>query len=627
MDRNTLIGISLIFLLFYVWAKLNAPSEEELEKSRRLKEIAAQQVEGGTDQASIDSVADEVIALDTVLSDSLALRQLRNDYGIFAPATRGSNEVVVLENDKLRLEFNTKGGSIRKAQVMEYKKLAETEEHEDIFSDLILLEDDKNKFEYHLPVSGVAGGYIKTSELYFSPSTSGNTLTLTARLEGGRSIQQIYHLRENGYGIDYELVLKGLDKVVDANEQSITLHWINYLDKIEKNTTYERIYSSVYFKEVGEDPSYCSQSRDDEEVLDDNPVKWISHSNQFFNSTLIAEEQFESAIVSSKMIDEEQEDLKLLSSEIKIPLTGSSDESVEMHWYIGPNEFDLLRDYGYDMEDIVPFGWSIFGSINRWIIRPIFSFLSGFIGSKGIVILLLTLIVKSLVYPLTYRMLYSQSKMSALKPKMAKIKDKYKEDQQKQQMENMKIYREYGVNPAGGCFPMILQMPIWFALYRFFPASIEFRQASFLWADDLSSYDVFFRLPFDIPFFGDHLSLFTLLWAVSMVGYTYYNSKIMDMSSMNAMPAMKYMQYAMPLMFVLFFNSYASGLTCYLLFSNLLNIGQTLVTKNYLIDNEKIQAELDAAKKKPKKKGGFQERLQKALQEQQRLAEERNRKK
>jgi YidC/Oxa1 family membrane protein insertase len=217
--------------------------------------------------------------------------------------------------------------------------------------------------------------------------------------------------------------------------------------------------------------------------------------------------------------------------------------------------------------------------------------------------------------------------MGALKPVLAKLKDKYKDDAQKVQMETMKIYREYGVNPAGGCFPMVLQMPIWFALYRFFPASIEFRQASFLWANDLSSYDVFFRLPFEIPFLGDHLSLFTFLWAISMLVYTYYNSKMMDMGQMSAMPMMKYMQYLMPLMFVFFFNSYASGLTCYLLFSNLLNIAQTLVTKNYLINNDKILEELDANKKKPKKTGGFQDRLQKALQEQQRVAADRAKKK
>jgi len=267
------------------------------------------------------------------------------------------------------------------------------------------------------------------------------------------------------------------------------------------------------------------------------------------------------------------------------------------------------------MEDIIPFGRSIFGTINRWIIRPIFNFLSGFVGSMGIVILILTLIVKLALYPLTYKMLHSQTKMSVLKPEMASLKEKHKDEPQKAQMETMKIYREFGVNPLGGCMPMVLQMPIWFALYRFFPASIEFRQAGFLWATDLSSYDVFFNLPWEIPFYGAHVSLFTLLWAGTTLIYTYYNSKIMDMNAIN--PMMKYMQYFMPLMFLFFFNNYASGLTCYLMFSNIINIGQTLGTKNLLFNDEKIKEELYAKKKKPKKKGKFQARLEQAMKEQQ----------
>ncbi len=504
--------------------------------------------------------------------------------------------------------------------------MIENEEKEDVYLDLLLLEDPKNKFEYLLPVSTAPGGFIKSSDLYFVPNLSGNQLTLTATLGSGRSLKQIYTLGAS-YGIDYQLTMEGLDRVLNPNDRKIKLNWVNYLDKIEKNTQYERIYSTVYYKEMGEDPNYCSQSGDDREVLDESPVKWISHSNQFFSSTLVADNPFTAAVVETQMLDESLEDLKVLTSSIDIAYQGLQTEEIKMHWYIGPNEFELLQSYGDDMEDIVPFGWSVFGTINRWVIRPIFSFLSNYIGSKGIVILLLTLIVKSLVFPLTYKMLYSQSKMGALKPQMEKVREKHKDDQQKVQMETMKMYREYGVNPAGGCFPMILQMPIWFALYRFFPASIEFRQASFLWANDLSSYDVFMRLPFHIPFLGEHLSLFTFLWAASMIVYTYYNSQMMDMSSLNAMPAMKYMQYIMPLMFIFFFNSYASGLTCYLLFSNLLNIGQTLVTKNYLINNDKILEELDANRKKPKKKGGFQERLEKAMQEQQRIAAERTKKK
>lgn len=629
MDRNTTIGLVLIFLLLYLWAKMNAPTEAELKEMQRVRDSIAMAESGLRDSLAITpgpSSAVQPEIQDTLNQDSLKHLLLQRDFGVFAPAGSGTDQTMILENDVLKLHISTHGGKITSALVKPYKKLLEDENKKDVYLDLVLMDDPKNKFEYLLPVPSAPGGYVKSSDLYYEPTISGNKLTLTAHLAAGRSLKQIYTLEE-GYVVGYQLVMEGLDRVLNPEQKTIKLHWVNYLDKIEKNTQYERIYSTIYYKEEGEDPTYCSMSRNDQEVLTENPVRWISHSNQFFNSTLLAENPFTSAVVGVEMLDENLDELKLLTTSIDIPYQGLPMEQINMKWYIGPNEFELLQANGYDMEDVVPFGWSVFGTINRWIIRPIFSFLSQFIGSKGIVILLLTLIVKSLVYPLTYKMLYSQSKMAALKPQMEKVREKFKDDQQKVQMETMKMYREYGVNPAGGCVPMLLQMPIWFALYRFFPASIEFRQASFLWANDLSSYDVFLRLPFHIPFLGEHLSLFTFLWAASMIIYTYYNSQMMDMSSMNAMPAMKYMQYIMPLMFVFFFNSYASGLTCYLLFSNLLNIGQTLVTKNYLISNEKLLEELDANRRKPKKKGGFQERLEKAMQEQQRIAAERSRKK
>ena len=285
-----------------------------------------------------------------------------------------------------------------------------------------------------------------------------------------------------------------------------------------------------------------------------------------------------------------------------------------MQFFVGPNDFSLLQGMGHELTDIIPFGRSIFGAINRWVIRPIFDFLTGFIGSKGLAILVLTLLVKLLVFPLTYKMIHSQSKMAALKPYIDKLKEKHQDDQQTQQMETMKLYREFGVNPLGGCFPMLLQLPIWFALYRFFPASLTFRQEGFWWATDLSSYDVIAMLPFNIPFFGEHLSLFAILWAVSTLIYTYYNTQSMDFS---ANPAMKWLQYIMPVMFLGFFNSFAAGLTAYLFFSNVLNIAQTLVTKHYIIDHDKIKADLEAYRKNPKKKTGFQERLENALRDQQ----------
>ena len=402
------------------------------------------------------------------------------------------------------------------------------------------------------------------------------------------------------------------------------MNWITYLDKLEKNTGYERIYSSVYFKPADDDVSYCSCSTDDEDDIDNERIQWVSHSNQFFNTAVMAKEgnSFKSALVGTEVLPEEGEDLKKLNTQIQVPIENGG---FAMTMYVGPNEFDRLRAIGADFEDVIPFGSSIFGTINRWVIRPLFNFLSQFIGSKGLVILLLTFLIKMVLYPLTYKMVYSQQKQAVLKPRMAKLKEKFKDDQQAMQMETMKMYREYGVNPVGACLPMMAQMPIWIALFRFFPAAIEFRQAPFLWATDLSSYDAFYNLPFEIPFYGSHVSLLTIIWAGTTVLYTIYNSRQMDMSAMGGgqqAQMMMYMQYAMPVMFLFFFNNYASGLTTYMLFSNLMNVGQMVGTKEFIIDKKKIEDELVAYQKKPKKKSGFGSRLEAAMKEQQKVLAE-----
>ena len=270
------------------------------------------------------------------------------------------------------------------------------------------------------------------------------------------------------------------------------------------------------------------------------------------------------------------------------------------------------------------YGWSIFGSINRYAIRPLFVFLASFMGSMGLIILLMTFVVKLLVFPLAYKMLQSQAKMGALKPEIEKVRSKYKDDAQKQQVETMKMYNEFGVNPLGGCFPLLLQMPIWIALYRFFPATIEFRLESFLWAADLTSYDEFLYLPFNLPLFGDTLSLFAFLWMVSTLIFSYYSSQSMDFS---ANPAMKYMTYLMPVIFWFMFNKTAAGLTCYMFFSNLLNIAQTILGKRFLFDNDAMRASLELNKLKPKKQGGFRDRLENMMKEQQRIQQEKAKKK
>ncbi len=631
MDRNTVIGMTIIFALLMLWAYLNSPTEAEIAEQQRIQDslemVQNNAIAGDSTTAETNRISDTTTSIVSEVEstpDSVKQLQLQSQFGPFAESVQGEETFLELENDKLKVTFSNKGARITNALLKEYYKIVDDEERKEQKVPLNLLEDKKNKFEYILPVPSIQGGQLSTADLYFEGRAEGNSVVFKANVGADAYVEQIYTLKENTYELDYDLHMVGMDKYIDRNADDIELNWINYLDKLEKNDQYERMYSTVYFKPTSNGVDYCNCRSDDSEDVE-KPVKWVSHANQFFNASLIADESFRSAFVETVMLDEENEDLKLTKSRIKVPIARLTDEKVAMTMYVGPNEFKNLAALEVELEDVIPFGWSIFGTINRWIIRPIFNFLSSYIANAGLVILILTLIVKLLVYPLTYRMLYSQSKMGALKPEMAKVKERYGEDQQKQQMETMKLYREFGVNPLGGCFPIFLQMPLWFALYRFFPASIEFRQASFLWATDLSSYDEFIKLSFDIPFYGDHVSLFTLLWAGTTVIYTYYNSRHMDMS---VNPAMKYMQYFMPIMFLFFFNNFAAGLTCYLLFSNILNITQTLVTKNYIIDQEKIKEDLHAYKKKPKtkKKKGFQERLEQALKEQQRIAEEKQKK-
>lgn len=621
MDRNNIIGIALIFILFLAWQFFLTPSKAQIAAQKRAQDSIAR-VERLQDSLAIVKKQEARKKLEAAaeVSDTQRAKMLGGQFGAFAAAAVGKEESVILENELVRITFSNKGGRIQDVLLKKHFKMVHGKDRKDRKIPLHLLEDNKNRFEYTLPVQGLRNG-LNTGDLFFSAEKTGNAVTFKADAGNRQYFAQTYTLPANSYKLDYVLDFKGMDQVFASNTKSVALQWVNYLDKIEKATQYERQYSTLNFKPIDERSGRCSPTKQfSEKDAEGAPIQWVSNTNQFFSSALLAEKGFGSAKMSSQNLSEESEDLKKLSTEIQIPFGGGSSEQFAMHFYIGPNEFERLQAMGHSMSDIVPFGQNIMGTINRWVIRPLFSFLTGLISSKGIVILMLTLLVKLLLFPLTYRMIYSQSKMTALKPEIDRLKERHGDDQQKVQMETMRMYREFGVNPLGACFPMLLQLPIWFALYRFFPASIEFRQASFLWSPDLSSYDEFFQLPFKIPFgFGDHISLFALLWVLSTLLYTWYNSKNMDFS---ANPSMLYMQYIMPVMFMGFFNSSASGLSAYMLFSNMLNIGQTLATKYFLIDEKKIKAGMDEYRKKPKKKSSFGERMETMLKEQQKQAEE-----
>ncbi len=590
--------------------KMKEAAEHRLDSIRQVEKLRAEQLKAPEAAP---------VAGDSMGVDSQQVAQLAGQFGPFAQAAVGTEKQEVLENDVMRIIFNNKGGRIKEVELKKHFKVLLDSNHKEVKLPLKLLEDEKNQFEYQLPVNGAASGVVSSANLFFQPTKKGeNSLAFTATGANGVVFEQVYTVEPGSYGVKYELKQQGLNAA-----SPIKLQWVDYLDRLEQNHKYEVNYSTVYYKPADDDYDYCSCTKPDEVDKSGEKITWVAHSNQFFATVLMTNgSPFSGAKMSTETVSADSPDLKKLTTSLSLP---SDEASYAMQFYIGPKDFETLRTYGNSIEDIIPFGQSIMGSFNRWIIRPLFNGLMKLVGSQGIVILLLTLIVKLLLYPLTYKMLHSQAKMTALKPQLAGIREKFKDDPTTLQMETMKVYREFGVNPLGGCFPIVLQMPVWLALYRFFPASIEFRQADFLWATDLSSFDAAFWLPFEIPFYGQHVSLFTLIWVVTTIMYTYYNMQNMDMGSMGGANAemMKWMQYLMPVFFLFFFNNFASGLSCYLSFSNILNIAQTLITKHWILDHEKIKVQLEANRNKPKKKGGFQSRMEEALKQQQALAAQR----
>jgi YidC/Oxa1 family membrane protein insertase len=603
MDRNSIIGFILLILLFTVWMQVNnSNSQKELIEKKRQDSIALAQK-----HKSLPANDTLVASQDTsVKSDSTKLN------------IGGPEQTEVLENNLMQVTITNKGAKIKEVWLKEYKTSAEDSNYHEVRRPLKLFNTPTDQLSYTIPTGN--GSSIQTGQLPAHIEKSGNTVVLKTPLPNGTTLEQSYTLSDKQYTLSYESKITGAGNVSGP----VQMHWDYTLHRLEKNHDYEKTYATIFYKSPNENPDNVSYTKSTtEDITAAQKLQWVSDVNQFFNTTLIPATPFESAKLSITVAETQDTFLKKTANLLTLPQTFGTGVPFKMYIYSGPNDFKVLRSWDNGMEDLVQYGSSIMGTINRWIVRPIFLFLGKFVSNPGLIIFLLTLFVKLALFPLTYKMIHSQSKMSALKPQLDKLKEKHGKDQQQMQMETMKLYREFGVNPLGGCLPMVLQMPIWFALYRFFPAALEFRQAPFLWATDLSSYDAFMTFQTKIPMLGHHLSLFTVLWVSTTLLYTWYNFKKVDMTSTMNNPMMKYMQYIMPVMFLFFFNSYASGLTVYLVFSNVINIAQTIITKNYLIDQAKIEKQLHSFKQKPKKKGGFQERLNQMMQEQQRLAEQR----
>ncbi len=643
-NNSTLTGIMLLVLLWITYIYITSPTKEELEQRRKEIEQARQeqiiadslaQLKVDTKQQILDSLQNNV-SIDSSSRDSIIDAYLFNEskskLGIFAASGQGEQSYTTIENDKLKITLSNKGAAIQKVEVKDYLMYDHSTEDPYDKIPLVLMDSEQNRFDYNIPLSNTTKGDIVTSDLFFNATKEDNTVKFIANGESPDQFIEITYQLLSDYTLDYSIKLVGINDLMPRDER-VTLNWSTYVPKVEKNPYYERTMTTVYYQEK-EDFNYCNCRADDEAKLE-TAVDWISHSQQFFNTSFLSKENgsIVSAEVATVQKDEKATYLKELHTVAELNLD-ETNQQLDFSLYIGPNDYDQLVQFSNGLERIIPFGWSIFGFISRSVIRPMFNFFAMFISNYGIIILLLTLLIRFLLFPLQYKMLKSGVKMSVLKPELEKLRKKHKDDPQALQMAQMKIYQEYGVNPLGGCLPMLLTMPIWIALYRFFPASLDFRQKSFLWADDLVSYDSiwdFGEVPVISSIYGEHVSLFTLLWMISMFLFLWYNSKHMDMNAAAnpQMKTMKYVQYSFPILFFFALNSWAAGLTAYMLFSNIFNIAQTYITKNILIDKDKLKEEMEQKKidNKSKPKTGFMGKYQEMLQEQQKQMAKQKKKK
>jgi YidC/Oxa1 family membrane protein insertase len=615
MDKKAITGFVLIFILLIAIQYISKPSKEQLAKEKKMHDSIELVKKNETAQLKNNK---QLTSTDTseIKPNSPTPEVNKSMYGAFAPYSIGTENEYKLENENMEITFTNKGGRIKNIKLKKYESWLEDKDHKKIVNAVNLLNYPTDKFELILPVSGANNNLVNTKDLYFKAVQDKNQITFVADNSSGVSITQSYKISPNNYQIDYDIKHSGLNT---AKGNNILLNWDVSLIGLEKSLQYEKTYSTLYYKTT-EDVKHLSYTSNDDEDESKNKIEWVSNVNQFFNSTLMNKSgKFENAKFELLVPDKNTQTDYMKICKSSVELDPSKD--INMAFYVGPNDFKTLKAYNNDFEMVISYGWNIFGAINRWVVRPMFLFLYGIVGSMGFAIIVLIFIIKGLLSPLNHKMLLSSAKMQALKPEIDKLKEKHKDDAQQQQVKTMELYRKYGVSPFGGCLPMLLQMPIWIALFRFFPASIEFRQVPFLWAPDLSSYESIFNLPFTIPMYGSHVSLFALLWGISSVIYAHYNMKNMDMGT-SQNQAMKYMQYAMPVFFIVFFNSYASGLNVYMFFSNLFTILQTTITKRFFIDEEKIREKLEIQKEKPKKKSKFTQRLEDAMKQQQALSEQ-----
>lgn len=614
-DINAVIGFALLAVLMIWWMYTNQPTDEEL-KQQKEKQKTEQVTTSDKEEAPVTSEQKP-----TKEKDSLMLQKAKATFGSFAysatlPSANGGE--TVLENDLLKLVIANKGGQIKEALIKKYVTYDSLP--------LYMVKDSNASFNINFGTSD--NRILNTKDLFFEPTLTKNgenqILSMKLKVSENQFLEYRYQIKPSEYMLDFSIYSQGLSTVINSS-QEINLDWNLKGYRHEKSIRYEDQQTELYYEKDNEKVDYLSIAGTDEET--EQNVDWVAFKQHFFSSILITDKPFDDAkLLSKSLIEDEDIDTTFTKSfAFKAPLALQNGElDYKMNWYIGPTDYQILKKYDKNIKEVVNLGWGIFGFINRVAFMPIFNFLKGFIGNYGLIIILMTIVVRIFMSPLVYKSYLSSAKMKVIRPEMEEINAKYpgKENAMKRQQEIMAMQSKAGVSPLAGCIPALLQAPVFFALFRFFPSNIDLRQKGFLWADDLSAYDSIFKLPFRIPMYGDHISLFPILASVAIFFYMKMNQSQqmgMQQPTQEGMPdmqkMMKMMIYLSPVMMLIFFNMYASGLSLYYFVSNLLTIAIMLVIKNFIIDEDKIHAKIQENKKKPRKQSKFRQRLSEAMKQ------------
>jgi YidC/Oxa1 family membrane protein insertase len=615
-DKNSIIGFALIFIIV-MYMMFNSQKEAQKEAAEKAKKELLNKVNKAKEGAT-KSIEKAIV--DTTVSDTAQLQKLQTSLGAFAySATLPSakNDFKVIENEVVYLKIANKGGYIVEAKIKKFEKFKKGS------GQIVELIKDNNA-SFNLELHTKDNRVLNTKELYFEPTLTnidGNqVLSMKLKASQNAYLEYVYVIKPNNYMIDFDVKSQGLSQVLNTSKAS-NLEWDLKAYRNEKSITYEDRYTEVYFENKEGKIDYTGVGATGEEEAE--KTTFIAFKQHFFSSILLTSTPFETSKLESARLFKDAQTDTIFTKQLKstFPLAYKNGElDYKMNWYYGPTDYKTLENYNKNLEKIVPLGWGIFGWINKFIFIPLFGLLSTFMG-LGIAIILFTIIIKIAMSPITFKSFLSQAKMKILRPELTELGEKFAKDPMKKQQETMKLYNKAGVNPMAGCIPALIQLPFMYASFQFFPSAFQLRQKSFLWADDLSSFDQVAKLPFNIPLYGDHISLFPILAAIAIFFYMKMTSgdNAMSQPQQEGMPdmtkIMKIMIYVSPLMMLIFFNTYGSGLSLYNFISNLITIGIMLVIKKYFINSDKIHAQIQENKSKPKTESKFQRKMREMMEQ------------